>query len=57
MKVCKNHFDIIVYSLSNCEGCAFEVTTKRCCWVDIIKNYSFNCGGVAAQSLSDIFKL
>lgn len=57
MKICKNNFDIVVYPVSTCERCALGVIAKRCYWVDIIKNYSFDCGGVVAQSLSDIFKL
>lgn len=57
MKVSKNNFDIVVYPVISCERCAFGKNSKDCCWVDIFKKCSFNCGGVVAQSLSDIFKL
>lgn len=57
MKVSKNNFDIIVYAVTTCERCAFGRNSKECCWVDIFKKYSFNCGGVITQSTSEIFKL
>jgi hypothetical protein len=57
MKICKNNFDIVVYAVTTCDHCTFGRNSKDCCWVDIFKKYSFNCGGVVTQSTSDIFKL
>lgn len=57
MKICKNNFNIVVYPVTACGLCAFGISTKECYWLDVFKKYSFNCGGVAVQSLSDIFKL
>lgn len=57
MKICKNNFDIMIYAVSSCKRCALGIGTKDCCWADIFKKYSFNCGGVVTQSTSDIFKL
>lgn len=57
MKICKNHFDIVVYPVSSCKQCAFGVNTQKCWWVDAFKKFSFDCGGVIIQSTSDIFKL
>lgn len=57
MKLCKNNFDIVVYAVTTCDHCTFGRNSKDCCWVDIFKKCSFNCGGVITQSTSDIFKL
>lgn len=57
MKVCKNNFDIVICPVRSCKYCAFGISTQKCCWADIFKKYSFNCGGVVTQSTSDIFKL
>lgn len=57
MKIYKNDFDVVVYPVSSCKHCALGIGTKDCCWVDIFKKCSFDCGGVIIQSTSDIFTL
>jgi hypothetical protein len=57
MRICKNNFDILIYAVSSCKHCALGINTKECCWIDIFKKASFNCGGVTLSSLSEIFKL
>jgi hypothetical protein len=57
MKICKNNFNVATYPVTSCGHCAFGTSTKTCFWVSVFKKYSFNCGGVVTQSMSDIFKL
>lgn len=57
MKICKNNSDIILYPLAICHSCAFNPLT-RCLWVKAIKYMpSVGCGGIKADTLSDIFRL
>lgn len=57
MKLCKNNFDIVVYPVSRCGLCAFGTNIKQCCWIDVFKKHSFNCGGAVTHLTSDIFNL
>lgn len=58
MKICKNHFDILIKHVSRCSECAFKRETRPCLWVKLmLPKYTLNCGGIKAISLSDIFKL
>ena len=57
MKVCKNHFDVIIKSVSKCAQCALKVSTRPCLWFKIAHINTLDCGGIRTNSLSDIFKL
>ena len=58
MKICKNHFDIILYPVTQCSNCALRTRRNPCLWVRIVGTYNtMNCGGVRLDGLSDIFKL
>lgn len=58
MKICKNHFDIILYPVTQCSNCALRTRRNPCLWVRIVDtHHTMNCGGVRLDGLSDIFKL
>ena len=57
MKICKNHFDILIKPVSRCVQCALRITTRPCLWIKISNLATLNCGGTHLSSLSDIFKL
>lgn len=56
MKICKNNFDIALYSVSSCNVCAFGSSTKNCYW-SLFKKASLQCGGTTVERISDIFRL
>ena len=58
MKICRNHFDILIKPTTRCSECALRTKTRPCLWLKLISlKVILNCGGVIATSLSDIFKL
>ena len=58
MKLCKNHFDIIIKPTTKCSECALRVKTRPCLWIKLVSiKVTLDCGGIRATSLSDIFKL
>jgi hypothetical protein len=58
MKICKNHFDILIKSTTKCSECALRTKTRPCLWVKLmLPKYVLNCGGIRTTSLSDIFKV
>ena len=58
MKICKNHFDVLINTVTKCSECAFKREARPCFWIKLIRaRYTLDCGGVRATSLSDIFKL
>lgn len=58
MKICKNHFDVLIKPVTKCSECALKVKTRPCLWIKLIRiQVTLNCGGVRAPFLSDIFKL
>lgn len=58
MKMCKNHFDVLINPTTKCSECVLRVKTRPCLWIKLISiKVTLNCGGVRATSLSDIFKL
>lgn len=58
MKMCKNHFDVLIKPTTKCSECALRRETRPCIWIKLISiKVTLNCGGIRATSLSDIFKL
>lgn len=58
MKLCKNHFDIIINPVTKCSQCALKRETRPCLWIKLISfKVTLDCGGMITTSLSDIFKL
>lgn len=58
MKICKNHFDVLINNpFTKCSECALKVKTRPCLWIKLGFKATLYCGGVRATSLSDIFKL
>lgn len=57
MRICKNHFDILIKPVTKCSECAFKRETRPCFWIRLFTKHTFNCGGIRATSLSDIFRL
>lgn len=57
MKICKNNFDIALYSVSYCNICAFNSSMSNCYWFSLFKKYSLKCGGTTVERISDIFRL
>lgn len=58
MKLCKNHFDIIINPVTKCSQCALKTHTRPCLWIKLVSIIpTLNCGGTITTSLSDIFKL
>lgn len=58
MKICKNHFDIIINPVTKCSQCALRIKTRPCLWIKLISfKVTLECGGTITTSLSDIFKL
>jgi hypothetical protein len=58
MKMCRNHFDIVIKPTTKCSECAFKKETRPCLWMKLLSfKVTFDCGGVITPSLSDIFKL
>ena len=55
MKICKNNFDIRLWSNVTCKRCVFMIGNK-CRWTHII-NKPLCSGGVILKNLSDIFTL
>ncbi len=57
MKICKNHFDVLIKP-TKCSECVLKVKTRPCLWIKLISIvHTLGCGGVRAMTLSDIFKL
>ena len=57
MKICKNHFDIVLYPATKCSQCAFKTHTRPCLWFEIVSTYpTLECGGIIKDTISDIFK-
>lgn len=57
MKICKNHFDILIKPVSKCAQCALKISTRPCLWLRINNLFTLDCGGIRSYFLSDIFKL
>ena len=58
MKICKNHFAVIIFPVDKCSQCAIRTRTRPCLWLKIVGTHrTLNCGGVRLNGLSDIFKL
>lgn len=58
MKLCKNHFDIIINPATKCSQCALRTRKSPCLWLRVVGNHrTLNCGGIRLDGLSDIFKL
>ncbi len=57
MKICKNHFDIILYPVTKCSQCALRIYRSPCLWLRVAGKSILNCGGIRQNSISDIFKL
>lgn len=58
MKICKNHFDIIVHPVEKCSQCALRTRRSPCLWLRVVGTHcTLNCGGVRLDGLSDIFKI
>lgn len=58
MKICKNHFDVIISPVDKCSQCALRTRPRPCLWLRVVgTHHTLNCGGVRLNSLSDIFKL
>lgn len=57
MKICKNHFDIILYPVTKCSQCALRTHRSPCLWLRVVGNRTLTCGGIRQNSISDIFKL
>lgn len=57
MKLCKNHFGVIIKPVSKCSQCVFKTSTRPCLWFKMGNLATWDCGGVRAISLSNIFKL
>ena len=57
MKICKNHFDIILYPVTKCSQCALRTYRSPCLWLRVVGNSILTCGGIRQNSNSDIFKL
>lgn len=57
MKICKNHFDIILHPITRCSQCALRTRRSPCLWLRVVGNSILTCGGIRQNSISDIFKL
>lgn len=57
MKICKNHFDVLIQPTTKCSQCAFKRKTRPCFWIKLFIRYTLDCGGIRLDGLSDIFKL
>ena len=58
MKLCKNHYDVLINPTTKCSECVLKVKTRPCLWIKLFSfKVTFNCGGIITTSLSDIFKL
>lgn len=58
MKMCKNHFDVLITPFTKCSECALKVKARPCLWIKLVSlRVTLNCGGIRATSLSDIFRL
>ena len=58
MKICKNHFAVIIFPVDKWSQCAIRTRTRPCLWLKIVGTHrTLNCGGVRLNGLSDIFKL
>lgn len=57
MKICKNHFDVLIKPVFKCSQCALKTSTRPCLWFKINKLDTLDCGGIRSYFLFDIFKL
>lgn len=58
MKICKNNLDIILYPVTRCSECAIRARRSPCLWLRIVgTKRAWPCGGIKADTLSDIFKI
>lgn len=57
MKICKNHFDILIKPVSKCAQCALKMSTRPYLWLRVTYVNTLDCGGIRSYFLSDIFKL
>ena len=57
MKMCKNHFDVLIKRVTKCSECVLKVKARPCLWIKLGFKSTFDCGGIRTTSLSDIFYL